>query len=57
MNKLPDELQNNIRPGIFWNQEMSGKFQSFIDLLPSAQSSLKNKSFVATSKNLLKKLN
>ena len=42
--------------GILRNQEISGKSQNFIQLLPSAQSS-QNENFVSTSKNLLKNRN
>ena len=46
MYELPHELQN-----------ISGKFQTFIELLLSAQSSSQNENFVNTSKKLLKNRN
>ena len=38
-------------------QEVSGKYQNFIELLPSAQSSSRNENFVSTSKNFLRNRN
>ena len=45
---------NDLRLRILGNQEISGKSQNFIELLPSARSSSQNEYFVSTSKNLLK---
>ena len=55
--KLPDELSNNLDLRILENPEILEKPQSFIELHPSAQSSFKNKTFVNTSKLLLKNRN
>ena len=51
---MPQELPNDLRLRILGNWEISGKSQNFIELLPSAQSSSRNESFVSTSKNSLK---
>ena len=55
--ELPHEFPNDVRPMIVGNYEMSGKSQSFIELLPSAQSSSQNKNFANTSKKLQRKRN
>ena len=36
--KLPDELSNDLKLRTLGNQEILGKSQDFIELLPSAQS-------------------
>ena len=53
----PHEVPYDIRLRVLENQEISGKSQKCKELLPSAQSSSRNKNFASTSKNLLKKRN
>ena len=42
---LTHELPNDLRLRVLGNQEISGKSQNFIELLPSAQSPSKNENF------------
>ena len=51
---LPHKLPNDIRLRFLGNYEKSEKSQNFTELKPSAQSSSQNKSFVDTSKKLIK---
>ena len=55
--ELPHELPNDWRLRILRNQDISGKSQTFIELLPNAYSLSRNENFVSTSKNLLKNKN
>ena len=54
---ISNGLPNDLRLRIFGNQKISGNSQNFIKLLPSAQSSSRNKNFVSASKNVLKNRN
>ena len=55
--ELPRKLPNNLKLRILGNYEISEKSQSFIEFLPTAQSSFQNENFVSSSKNLLKNRN
>ena len=55
--ELPIKWPNDLRFLIIENLERSTKSQKFLELQPSAQSSSQNKSFVDTSKKLLKNRN
>ena len=55
--ELYHELPNDLRLRILGNWEISGKFQNFVALLPSAQFSSQKEYFVNTSKKLLKNRN
>ena len=55
--ELSHELGKNLRPRTVGNWEISGKFQNFIELYPSAKSSSQNKNIVNASKKLLKNRN
>ena len=57
INWLPHELQNDLRPKMLGNWEVSQKSPNFIELLPSIQSPPQNESFASPSKNLLKNRN
>ena len=52
--ELSHEFLNDLRLRILGNYETAEKSQNVMELLPSAQSSPRNESFVDTSKNLLK---
>ena len=46
MSEFPHDLPNDLRLGILENQEISGKSQNFMELLPSVQSSSRNENWV-----------
>ena len=53
--ELPDELSNDLKLRILGKQEILGKSQNFIELLPSAESPPppRNEDFASISKNPL----
>ena len=54
---LPHDLKKDLRMRILGNQEISGKSQNFIELLPNVWSPSRNGNLVSTIKNLLKNRN
>ena len=55
MCELSHELPNDLILKILGNQEIPGKSQEFIELLPNAQPSSQNENIASANKNLLKK--
>ena len=55
--ELPLKLLNDLGLRILRNQKISGKSQSFTELLPSTYSSSRNENFVSTIKKLLRNRN
>ena len=54
---LPHDLKKDLRMRILGNQEISGKSQNFIELLPNVWFPSRNGNLVSTIKNLLKNRN
>ena len=56
--QVASQIAGKLKTYVLGNQEITGKYQIFIELLPSAYSSSRNEKFFSTSKNFLKnKLN